>query len=118
MEILLAVIGSGTLGVLITKIFDLVSERRKTKAMHNEEQARMQKELAAIKAALQLNEKDQLRTQLMLMLHDYPGERTEILRLAEHYFKDLGGNWVLTDIFRSWLHSQSIDEPAWLHNEK
>lgn len=113
MDILIAIIGSGTLGILITKIFDLISERKKTKQKHNEERDRMQRELSEIKAALKLNEKDNLRTQLMVMIKDYPFETTDILRLAEHYFKDLNGNWVLTDIFGSWAKGQGVITPNW-----
>ena len=118
MEILIAIIGSGTVGVLITKIFDLISERNKTKSKQKEDHEKLQKELSEIKAAVKLNEKDNLRTQLMVMIKDYPYETTDILRLGEHYFKDLNGNWVLTDIFGSWASSQGVLVPNWFPREE
>lgn len=118
MDILIAVIGSGTLGILITKIFDLISERNKLKEKQKEDQENVHKELAEIKAAVKLNEKDNLRTQLMVMIKDYPYETTDILRLGEHYFKDLNGNWVLTDIFGSWAAGQGVIVPTWFPREE
>lgn len=118
MDILIAIIGSGTLGILITKIFDLISERNKLKEKQKEDQENVHKELAEIKAAVKLNEKDNLRTQLMVMIKDYPYETTDILRLGEHYFKDLNGNWVLTDIFGSWAAGQGVIVPTWFPKEE
>lgn len=58
-------------------------------------------------------EKDNLRTQLMLMISTYPDEETEILQLAQHYFKDLKGNWVCTAIFQRYLKDRKIERPDW-----
>lgn len=118
MDILIAVIGSGTLGILITKIFDLISERNKLKAKQKEDQEKLQNELSEIKAAVKLNEKDNIRTQLMVMIKDYPYETNDILRLGEHYFKDLKGNWVLTDIFGSWATGHGVIVPWFPEVEK
>ena len=118
MDILIAVIGSGSLGILITKIFDLISERNKLKAKQKEDLEKVHKELSDIKAAVKLNEKDNLRTQLMVMIKDYPYETTDILRLGEHYFKVLNGNWVLTDIFGSWAAGQGVILPNWFPGEE
>lgn len=118
MDIVIAIIGSGTLGILITKIFDLISERNKLKEKQREDQENVHKELAEIKAAVKLNEKDNLRTQLMVMIKDYPYETSDILRLGEHYFKDLNGNWVLTDIFGSWAAGQGVIVPTWFPREE
>lgn len=118
MDIVIAIIGSGTLGILITKIFDLISERNKLKEKQKEDQENVHKELAEIKAAVKLNEKDNLRTQLMVMIKDYPYETSDILRLGEHYFKVLNGNWVLTDIFASWAAGQGVILPSWFSGEE
>ena len=67
----------------------------------------LKKEVALIK-------KDDLRTQLMVMIRDFPNEKTDILRLGQHYFEDLHGNWVLTNIFTEWLMENDIVIPNWL----
>ena len=99
--IILAVIGSGALSALIAGIFQLINNRR-------------EKTDERFKAL----EKDILRTQLMLMIADFPNEKTDILKLAQHYFEDLDGNWVLSSVFSSWLKENDIAIPEWFKGEK
>ena len=58
-------------------------------------------------------EKDSCRTQLLVMMSDYADEKTEIMTLSEHYFKDLKGDWYLTDLFDKWLKEHKIRKPDW-----
>lgn len=95
-DIILAILGSGVLSALIAGIFNLINNRRE----------KTDKRFKTL-------EKDGLRTQLMLMIKEFPEERTEILKLAEHYFEDLDGNWVLTNIFNHWLENNDIAKPEW-----
>lgn len=62
-------------------------------------------------------EKDSCRTQMLVMLSDYPEEKTEIMTLAEHYFKDLKGNWFMTGVFRDWMQKNDIVKPIWFKGE-
>ena len=62
---------------------------------------------------LDRRERDGLRTQLLLLVLLKPGEKQEILTLAEHYFKDLKGDWYMTSIFNSWVEENGIAEPEW-----
>ena len=66
-----------------------------------------------IKNTLNKLEKDGLRTQLLLLILIKPEEKTEILRLAEHYFKVLHGNWYMTSIFNNWLKAENVANPEW-----
>lgn len=63
-------------------------------------------------------ERDGLRTQLLLLVLLKPGEKQEILTLAEHYFKDLKGNWYMTSIFNTWVEENGIAEPEWFQGGK
>lgn len=99
--IILAVIGSGALSALIAGAFQLINNRREK-----------------LDKRFQLLEKDVLRTQLMLMIADFPNERSDILKLAQHYFEDLEGNWVLSSVFGSWLKENGIEIPEWFKGEK
>lgn len=63
-------------------------------------------------------EKDGLRTQMLEMINDYPDNESEILTLAEHYFKDLNGNWYATNIFTKWMERNYIAKPAWFEQNK
>lgn len=71
-----------------------------------------------IKGKLNTLEKDGLRTQLLLLILMKPEEQTEILRLAEHYFKVLKGNWYMTSIFKNWLKENNVGEPDWFDSKE
>ena len=66
-------------------------------------------------------ERDGLRTQLLLMLLLRPNEQTEILTLAERYFRKppngLGGNWYMTGMFKKWLEENTILKPEWFETD-
>ena len=109
--ITVAVIGSGALSALIAGIFNLIANRKNRLA-------KIETQLESINAKLAEAEKDTLRTQLLLLISDYPGETQEILKLAEYYFKKLHGNWYATSLFNSWLEKNNIARPEWFeaHN--
>ena len=96
--ILTAVLGSATLAQLI--IFFVQRKDNKKK----------------IPEKLDTLEKDTLRTQLLLLILMKPDAKAEILTLAEHYFKDLHGNWYMTDVFNSWC-TEHGQEPSWFDRE-
>lgn len=62
-------------------------------------------------------EKDGLRTQLLLLILMQPEEQTEILKIAEHYFVKLKGNWYMTDIFNKWLEEKGHSKPDWFKHD-
>lgn len=107
-NIVLGLLGGGNL-VLFAK-FLIERHDRKTERAEDKSAEEMEKRLLIL-------ERDGLRTQLMLLILLRPTEQTEILRLAEHYFKDLKGNWYMTSIFNKWLETSGIAEPEWLGKE-
>ena len=66
----------------------------------------------SIKGKLDRLEKDGLRTQLLLLILMQPEEQTEILKIAEHYFVKLKGNWYMTGLFSKWCDAHGL-EPDW-----
>jgi len=106
MEIAIAILGSGALSALISGIFGLIQAKRSRSQ-------EIEDELREVKQKLDIAEKDALRTQLMVMIKDFPSEKTDILRLAEYYFDTLEGNWVMSDIFRTWCKSSGTEIPGW-----
>ena len=66
-----------------------------------------------IKGKLIVLEKDVLRTQLLLLILLKGEEKQEILTIAEHYFRDLHGDWYMTSIFNKWLKEKTLAEPDW-----
>ncbi len=67
---------------------------------------------------LNKNEKDNVRTQLLVLMSDYPERLDEIMTAAHHYFVDLKANWYLTTIFKDWLKEKGIEIPDWLGKEE
>ena len=110
-DIIIAVVGSGALSALIAGIFNLIVNRKG-------QLSKIEGQLSAIEKKLVQTEKDELRTQLLLMISDYPQEQQEILRLAEHYFGELHGNWYATTIFNRWLEKHDIARPEWFERRR
>ena len=105
-EIIIAIIGSGA---FFTFLQFLINRKDSQKDKIDGIDSKLNK----IEKNLVKAEKDNLRTQLMLMISTYPDEETEILQLAQHYFKDLKGNWVCTAIFQRYLKDRNIERPDW-----
>ena len=62
-------------------------------------------------------EGDILRVELRLMISDFPDKEEDILRLGEHYFKDLNANWVMASVYQQWLQQRNLPTPPWFRNE-
>lgn len=107
-NILIAVLGGGNL-ILFIK-FLIERHDKKVEKAEEEKKDDIKKTLAKL-------EKDGLRTQLLLLILIRPDEQTEILRIAEHYFKVLKGDWYMTSIFNKWLKAENVASPEWFDNE-
>lgn len=98
--IIIAILSSGALGVLISKIFDVFLTRK-----------------GSLRKQLERLEKDSLRTQLLVMISDYPTEKQEILTLGDRYFRQLKGDWYMTSLYNKWLEKTGTTPPTWFHRE-
>lgn len=108
--IVIAIIGSGALSTLISSVFTAFANSK----------SRLKKiegKLDEIEKNQKTAEKDSMRSQLLMMIADYPEENTEILKLAEHYFSDLHGNWTATAIFNKWLERCEVAKPEWFKDK-
>lgn len=95
LQIIIAIIGSTTVAALV-QFFVTRHDNKKN-----------------ITGQLKKLERDVLRTQMLFLILMRPGEVQEILTIAEHYFKDLHGDWYMTSIFNKWVEEQGIAEPEW-----
>lgn len=59
-------------------------------------------------------EKDSVRTQLLILMAYYRDDVNEIMKCAEHYFRELDGDWYLTSLFKIYLSDMDMPEPEWL----
>lgn len=119
-----ALTSGGTLAFiqyLITRKDDRADKKDGIQAMLNA----IKTELESIKADMDKKfrkaEKDNLRTQMLVMICWRPKEKKEILTLGERYFSDppkgLGANWYMTDIFNKWLEEEGHSKPEWFKSE-
>lgn len=83
----------------------------------NKKRESADKKFDAVTKELVYLKKDVLRTQLLLLVLIKPEEDQEILTIAEHYFKDLHGNWYMTSIFNKWLESEDVAKPDWFKEQ-
>lgn len=81
----------------------------------NDRIGEIEQQLENIAAQLKLHEKDQCRTQMLLLISDYPAENAELMKLAKHYFSDLQGDWYMTNIFNKWLTERQLGKPEWFN---
>lgn len=110
-EIILAILSCETLLKIIEKLIDKYGSKSKRLDKYNEH-------LAEIDGRLDINERDACRTQMLLLMSDYPDEEAELMSLAQHYFCDLHGNWYMSSIFHKWLKKHNLEEPSWLSESK
>ena len=54
-------------------------------------------------------EEDAVRSQLLILMSNYQGNESEILKVAQHYFQDLDGDWYMTGLFSKWAESRGLD---------
>jgi len=74
--------------------------------------------LSRIEKSQQSIKRDGTRTQLLMLIADYPDNTEEIMTLAERYFIELGGNWYMSTIFKKWLSERDIPAPEWYKGGK
>lgn len=58
------------------------------------------------------------RTQLLTLMSSYPDNESEILKVADYYFNNLGGDWYMTELFSKWAHSRGIDPNTIINSKK
>lgn len=98
---------------LFTLIQFLIARHDKKHDRFKDVEARLERlEQRAIRG-----EKDSCRTQLLFLMSHYPTDTSEIMKIAEHYFKDLKANWYLTSLFRKYLDEHNIPHPVWFDEE-
>lgn len=124
-NIIIAVIGCGVINIIATAIINAINNK-KTKLDEIDKKLDevdkkfdgVDKRFDSVDKSLIKSEKDSLRTQLLLMLADYPDNTEGILAIGERYFGKLHGNWYATALFNGWLESKGIAKPEWFKEEQ
>lgn len=108
--IIIAVLGSGVISALVSSVTTLIVRALDKKDSDQDRLETLEKKMS--KAEL-----DSVRLQMMVLMSDFPEDKQEILRVAQHYFHDLKGNWFMTSMFNNWLKQNDIAEPDWFNKE-
>lgn len=103
--IVIALLGSGLIQFLITR-----ADKKKDNPI--------EEKLDKIISEQKKNEKDQLRTQLLVMMSLMPDSHAEIMQLAQRYFGDLKGDWFYSSLFAKWLKDNKIEKPIWFDTKE
>lgn len=112
--ILVALLGSSG---LVGGIFSVINTILSRKAAKSDKQKEIEAKLNELDKRSIKNEHDAVRLQMLVLFADYPDDTQEILRVAEHYFSEIKGNWYMTSIFNKWLESKDIAKPEWFKND-
>ena len=105
-------------GALVTAIVTLAIFLIKRHDERSDKDDGVVEELKGINKRLDKAEKDNIRTQLLLLMNTYvEGDQAELLTCAEHYFCKLKGDWYLTSLFQKHCVKYGIPLPHWF-NEK
>lgn len=116
--IILALISSGVLSTLITALFQYLATKRSQKDGLESKVGEVIADQKKIMDAQKKHEGDIVRVELKMMIADFPDDESDILRLAQHYFKDLHGNWVAAAVFKKWLSDRHLELPNWFEDNE
>ena len=114
--LIVGVLSSASLVALINGLFQRKRDKEsKSTGLESKVDTLVEDQMKMMKAQKK-QEGDIIRVELKLMISSFPEKEEDILRLAQHYFCDLHGNWVMAATFKSWLKQRGIELPDW-YNE-
>lgn len=111
LKIFLYVLGSEA---VLKFIEFLVTRKDRKKGRLDQIEAR----LDGIEKRQKTEERDICRSQMMMLMKLFPADMPELLKVGQHYFADLHGNWYMTTLFRKHLKTHEVDPPEWFINAK
>lgn len=105
--IVAAIMGSGLIQFFVTRHDD------KKKESIDDKLAPISSKIDKLLNEQKKSEKDNLRTQLLVMMTVMPNNHEEIMTLAQRYFGELKGDWFYSSLFAKWLKDNNIEKPIW-----
>lgn len=82
-----------------------------------EQASEVNKRLDKLEKQADIAERDSVRTQMLILMADFPEDEAELLKVAEHYFVGLKANWYMTAKFKKYCKQNHILLPAWFNAE-
>ena len=90
-------------GVIIAAVIGAVSWATKTIT------AKVDDRMTVMETSMAEIRRDTVRTQLLLLINDYPDNKHRILTVAKAYFHDLEGDWYVSGLFAEWAAEHDVD---------
>lgn len=117
-DLILGLLGGGT----IVKLLELIFNRKDKKKSDNDEILKaindINFKLSSIDEKQKIQEQNQTRVEMLVMMNHYENETFEIMRLAHRYFVSLNGDFTMTSIFAKFLKEHKIEKPVWFDENK
>ena len=107
-DLVTSLVAPTVVAVIVSGIFGIVTKWIDRKWSKGDKLSMIEKKLIK-------NEADSVRLQMLVLLADYPDDVNEILKVAQHYFVDVKGNWYMTSLFNRWLSDRKIAQPEWFN---
>ncbi len=104
-----ALCGNGLIQFLLTR-----KDQQKKESIENKLQP-IETKIDKLLSEQKKTEKDNLRTQLLVMMNMMPNNQEEIMTCAERYFKQLEGDWFYSSLFAKYLKENNIEPPIWFN---
>ena len=104
-----ALCGNGLIQYLLTRKDQLKKDSIESKLQP------IESKLDKLLVETRKTEKDNLRTQLLVMMNMMPNNQEEIMTCAERYFKQLEGDWFYSSLFAKYLKENNIEPPIWFN---
>lgn len=109
---------TGLVTIIVLLLNRLFAKRDRREDGQNEIENRLSKlesSYTTLQQAVNRVMGDTCRIQMLLMLTNYPKEVNQIMKIAEHYFRVMGGDWYMTGLFNCWLEEQNVGHPEWFN---
>ena len=106
-----ALCGNGLIQYLLTRKDNLKKDSIESKLQP------IESKLDKLLVETRKTEKDNLRTQLLVMMNMMPNNQEEIMTCAERYFKQLEGDWFYSSLFAKYLKENNIENPIWFNKK-
>ena len=110
MEILIGLLGGGGIFAFIQFLID--RKDRKSQKINE-----IVKDLEDIKEELLESRRYSCRSELLILMNHYSGQTEKIFKLAEHYFKDLKGDFYMTSLFKDFCIEHNLEIPKWYRED-
>ncbi|MBR4315196.1 MAG: hypothetical protein IKP66_09830 [Lachnospiraceae bacterium] len=109
--------GGGLIVAILNFVQFLITRRDNLEKEKNSADKNQNGRLDRIEDDIDYLQKGTLRTQMLLLIADFPSRSEEIMKVAKRYFVTHNGDWYMTSIFHDYLEKNNLITPSWFNNQ-